>query len=218
MSPLERHHDAAAYALGVLDPADAFRFEDHLPDCPRCTAQVTGFGPTARQLLLYRSATPRPVHPMARPGDILLDRLLGRITARRRAARRRFRFAVAASVLLSLGGSAVAVVAAGGHGVAPLAATDARSGVWAQIVARDEAWGSRVELRIRDGSGHRSCRLVAVGRDGSEQTVTSWAVPGRAEGPSTLQGGAALHPDQIDHYEVRTADGRRLVTVDTRTR
>ncbi|MEU1167695.1 FHA domain-containing protein, partial [Streptomyces sp. NPDC005921] len=62
---LERHRDVGAYALGVLDEAEAFRFEDHLMECPRCAAHVTEFGPAARQLMLYRRATPRFVHPMA---------------------------------------------------------------------------------------------------------------------------------------------------------
>ncbi|MEU2880738.1 zf-HC2 domain-containing protein, partial [Streptomyces sp. NPDC007070] len=77
MRSLERHRDVGAYALGVLDEADAFRFEDHLTACPRCAAQVTEFGPTARQLLLYRRATPRFVHPTAQPGPRLLERLAG---------------------------------------------------------------------------------------------------------------------------------------------
>ncbi|MEU4658884.1 zf-HC2 domain-containing protein, partial [Streptomyces sp. NPDC023723] len=61
MRSLERHRDAGAYALGVLDERDAFRFEDHLMGCPRCTATVTGFRPVTRQLLLYRRATPAAV-------------------------------------------------------------------------------------------------------------------------------------------------------------
>ena len=38
MRSQETHRDVAAYALGVLDEADAFRFEDHLMECPRCAA------------------------------------------------------------------------------------------------------------------------------------------------------------------------------------
>ena len=44
MRSLERHRDVGAYALGVLDEAEAFRFEDHLMECPQCAAQVTEFG------------------------------------------------------------------------------------------------------------------------------------------------------------------------------
>ena len=34
MRSLERHRDVGAYALGVLDEADTFRFEDHLRSVP----------------------------------------------------------------------------------------------------------------------------------------------------------------------------------------
>ncbi|MFE9702670.1 zf-HC2 domain-containing protein [Streptomyces sp. NPDC005930] len=215
MRSLERHGDVGAYALGVLDEAEAFRFEDHLMDCPRCVAQVTEFGPAARQLMLYRQATPRFVNPLTGPGPRLLDRLLSEVVARGRAGRRRVLFAVAAAVVCAVAApGAVLYASRGDDPVAPLSATDARSGVWARITAQDAAWGTDVRLEVEDGAGPRSCRLVAVGHDGSEQTVTSWMVPGQAAArPHTVRGGAALHPGQIDRYEVRTADGEHLVTL-----
>ncbi|MFG2373933.1 zf-HC2 domain-containing protein [Streptomyces sp. NPDC048504] len=211
MRSLERHRDVGAYALGVLDEADAFRFEDHLMECTSCAAHVTEFGPASRQLMLYRRATPRSVHPMAQPGPRLLDRLLGEVASRHRAGRRRFLYAVAASVVFAVGGPAVATLAAHGDGAVQLTATDAKSGVWAQVTAANENYGSDVSLKIKDGAGPRSCRLVVVGRDGSEQTVTSWMVPEHDATMITMQGGSAMHPTEIDHYDVRTADGQQLV-------
>ncbi|WP_031185365.1 zf-HC2 domain-containing protein [Streptomyces sp. NRRL F-5635] len=213
MRSLERHGDVGAYALGVLEEAEAFRFEDHLMECPRCAAQVTEFGPATRQLMLYRKATPRVVHPLAGPGPRLLDRLLSEVATRHRAGRRRVLYAVAATVVCAVAGPGAVLYASQGERTAPLTATDARSGVWARVTAEDETWGTGVRLEVRDGTGPRSCRLVAVGRDGSEQTVTSWTVPGHGDRSHTVRGGAALHPDEIDRYEVRTADGGRLVTL-----
>ncbi|MFJ7768298.1 zf-HC2 domain-containing protein [Streptomyces sp. NPDC097107] len=213
MRSLERHRDVGAYALGVLDEAEAFRFEDHLMECPRCAAQVTEFGPATRQLMLYRRATPRLVHPMARPGPRLLDRLLSEVTTRRRAGRRRVLYAVAAAVVCAVAGPGVVIYAGQADPAARITATDERSGVWARVTTEDEAWGTDVELEVKDGAGPRSCRLVAVGLDGTEQTVTSWNVPGHDARPNTMHGGAALRPDQIDRYEVRTADGEHLVTL-----
>src|SRR5690242_16403000 len=111
MRSLERHRDVGAYALGVLDEADAFRFEDHLMECPRCAVQVTEFGPVARQLMLYRSSTPRLVHPLAEPGPRMLDRLLSQVAVRNRAGRRRLLLALAASVVLAVSAPAVAIMA-----------------------------------------------------------------------------------------------------------
>ncbi|MFF3463567.1 zf-HC2 domain-containing protein [Streptomyces sp. NPDC001984] len=215
MRSQDRHRDVGAYALGVLDEAEAFRFEDHLMVCPRCTALVTEFGPTARQLLLYRRATPRFVHPLAQPGSRLLDRLLGEVAVRHRARRRRLLYGLAASVVIAVAGPGVAVYAGhGSSGARVTAATDARTGVWAQVKAEDKYWGSDVELRVKDVAGPRSCRLVAIGRDGTEQVVTSWTVGDHSTGTDTVEGDSALHPDEIDRYEVRTADGARLVTLD----
>ncbi|MGW1721415.1 zf-HC2 domain-containing protein [Streptomyces sp. NPDC002306] len=217
MRSLERHRDVGAYALGLLDEVEAFRFEDHLMECPQCSAQVTEFGPTTRQLQLYRRATPRTVHPMAGPGPQLLDRLLGEVTTRHRAQRRRLVFALAASVAVALAGSALSMTAGGGGADGSddvrVAATDERSGVWAQVTAHDENYGSDVELQVKDGAGPRSCRLVAVGRDGSEQTLAGWMVPKHDARPLTMHGGSAFHHDQVARYEVRTDEGEHLVTL-----
>ncbi|MET8942848.1 zf-HC2 domain-containing protein [Streptomyces sp. NPDC004542] len=219
MRSLERHRDVGAYALGVLDEAEAFRFEDHLMECPQCAAHVTEFGPTARQLLLYRRATPRFVHPMAQPGPRMLDGLLAAVATRRRAVRRRLLYGLAASVVFAVAGPAVAVYAghaggSGGSGTQVMAATDPQSGVWARVTSENLDSGSRIRLEIKDGSQTRSCRLVAVGHDGSEQVVTNWTAPGDGTRMSTIEGGSTMHPAEIDRYDVRTADGQHVVTLD----
>lgn len=214
MRSLERHRDVAAYALGVLDEADAFRFEDHLMECPSCAAHVTEFGPATRQLMLYRRATPRSVHPMSKPGPRLLDRLLGEVAGRDRLRRRSLLYGLAASAVVALGAPGIALVAADGDTPARrVEATDQRSGVWAQVTAENEEWGTQVELKVKDGAGPRTCRLIAVGRDGSEQMVTSWTVARHDARESTMMGAAAFHPDEIAHYEVRTTAGERLVVL-----
>ncbi|MGW2741814.1 zf-HC2 domain-containing protein [Streptomyces sp. NPDC001450] len=215
MRSLERHGDVGAYALGVLDEAEAFRFEDHLMECPQCAAQVTEFGPTARQLMLYRRSTPRFVHPMAQPGPRLLDRLMGELAHRHRARRRRFLYGLAASVVLAVAGPGLMVYA--GHeepSARVTAATDPRTGVWAQVTTEDGYSGSRMRLEVKDGSGPHSCRLVVIGNDGSEQVVSGWNVHTHDSGTTTTTAGSTLHPDEIARYEVRTAEGQPLVSLD----
>ncbi|UIX29030.1 zf-HC2 domain-containing protein [Streptomyces sp. GQFP] len=216
MRSLERHRDVGAYALGVLDEAEAFRFEDHLMECPQCAVQVTEFGSATRQLLLYKRATPRSVHPMAQPGPRLLDRLLGEVASRRRAGRRRWLFAVAAAVVFAVAGPGIAIMA-GGDGAdrtQKVEATDERSGVWAQVTSENTVWGSQIELKVKDGAGPRACQLVAVSDDGTEETLTNWNVPEHDARASTMMGASTFHPDQIDRYELRTTDGLHLVTLD----
>ncbi|MHB9857479.1 zf-HC2 domain-containing protein [Streptomyces sp. YIM S03343] len=216
MRSLERHRDVGAYALGVLNEADAFRFEDHLMECPRCSADVTEFGPTARQLLLYRRATPRFVHPAAQPGPRLLDRLLAEVSRRHRARRRLSLYALAASVVLAMAGPALALWAGPGEQSTRIAATDTKTGVSAQVTTKNADWGSDVLLTIQDVPGSHACRLIAVGSDGAEQTVTTWTSPDRGSGPSKVQGGSTMHSDEIDHYDVRTAEGANLLTLKPR--
>ncbi|MEU9478897.1 zf-HC2 domain-containing protein [Streptomyces sp. NPDC048191] len=215
MRSLERHRDVGAYALGVLDEAETFRFEDHLMECSQCAAQVTEFGPATRQLMLYRRSTPRFVHPMAQPGPRLLDRLLGEIAHRHRAHRRRFLYGLAASVVLAVAGPGI--VAYAGHeepAVHVTAATDPKTGVWAEVTADDGDTGSRLRLRVKDGTGPHACELVVVGRDGSEETAGTWMEPGHETSTFTAVGSSTMHPGDIARYDVRTTDGQRLVSVD----
>ncbi|MFH8606863.1 zf-HC2 domain-containing protein [Streptomyces sp. NPDC018029] len=211
MRPLERHRDAGAYALGVLDEADAFRFEDHLVGCPACLFSLDELHTAALQLELYGRVTPTPVEPFAAPSPGLLDRLL-REAGRLHGARRGRRLCgVAVGVVLALGAPAVTVVTADQPGPVRISARDARSGVSATLTARDRAWGAEIGLTVRDAAaGGRVCELVAVGTDGSEQTVTTWRVPA----PTVRTGGAAaLRTGQTERYEVRTADGEPLLTL-----
>ncbi|MFE1288891.1 zf-HC2 domain-containing protein [Streptomyces sp. NPDC058751] len=225
MRSLERHRDVGAYALGVLGEAEAFRFEDHLVECAQCTAFVSEYRPATRQLMLYRRSTPRSVHPFAAPGPRLLDRLLGEVVTRNRAKRRRLLFALAASVVLAVSGSALALTAGhdspSGRDVAEglpssqMARTDAETGVWAQVTTRERVWGSEIEVEVKNAEGHRSCKLVAIGKDGSEQAVTSWMEPAHDEASVTMQGGSSMRSDEIRGFEVRTSDDEHLVTLNS---
>lgn len=222
MRSLERHRDAGAYALGVLDAADTFRFDDHLMDCPRCRALVDELGPTAQQLATYDRLTPPHVEPLAVPGPGLVDRLLAEAGRLRRAGRRRWLCAVAASVVLAVAAPATAVLRADGPGPEQITARDGRTGVSATLTAQGREWGTDIGLRVRDPHGGRVCELVAVGTDGSRQTVTTWKVPlhepadepaGQRSADLSTRGGAALPRDDIARYEVRTTDGQPLLTL-----
>ncbi|MFG2502769.1 zf-HC2 domain-containing protein [Streptomyces sp. NPDC048441] len=218
MRPLERHRDAGAYALGVLDAADTFRFDDHLMDCPACRDLVDELDSAVRQLAAYGRLTPRHVEPLATPGPRLLDRLLAEAGRLRRAGRKRWLCAVAASVLLALAVPATEILSAEGAGPERITARDGRTGVSASLTAQGRAWGTDIGLRVRDQQGARVCELVAVGTDGSEQTVTTWKAPaGQPAGASTAglstRGGAAMPREDIARYEVRTTDGKHLLTL-----
>jgi hypothetical protein len=130
---------------------------------------------------------------------------------------------VAAAVVFAVGGPAVAVFTGdetpNGETVA---ATDPSSGMWAEVTTLNRAWGSEVDLKVKNAPSLLRCRLVAVGRDDSEQVVLSWTVPEKsgaaadAKPSEPMQGAAALHADEVARYEVRNPDGEPLVTLKAR--
>ncbi|MFD5032363.1 zf-HC2 domain-containing protein [Streptomyces sp. NPDC058220] len=220
MRTLDLHRDAGAYALGVLDATDAFRFEEHLMDCPRCALLLAEFGGVRAQLDEYARRTPAEVAPFAATSPELLAGMLDRRSAWRRGSRRRRLALVAAVAVLVVGGPLAVLGAAPGPGPGPGAgvtarwtASDRATGTAAVVTAAEKAWGTDVGLELIRPGASGVCALIAVGRDGSRETVTTWAARAGDGSPLVTRGGAALRPDQIDHFEVRAADGRRLVTI-----
>ncbi len=209
MQTTEPHVRVGAYALGVLGSADTFRFEEHLADCPGCRVRAGEFAGVRDGLAVVGP----PVVP--RPG--LAERLTAAVAAGRRRAGRRRLALVAAAVVLAVGGPVVVAGLSGGPaegaGTQRWSGTDGASGVAAVVTAAGREWGTAVALEVARVPVVGVCALVAVGRDGSEETVGSWSAGGAGDGPVEMSGGAALRPEGIDHFEVRTADGRRLVTV-----
>ncbi|WP_342668526.1 zf-HC2 domain-containing protein [Streptomyces niveus] len=215
----EIHRDVGAYALGVLDTADAFRFEDHLMDCPHCALLLGDFDGVRSQLDEYTRRTPARVAPFVSAGPELLHRMLEGTAARRRVSRRRRVALVAAAAVIAVGGPFAIVDAqrGGGSPGGPAAerwtATDRRTGTAAVVTAAERGWGTDVALELSKSAAAGVCALVAVGRDGSEETVMTWTGAGVGGGPMVTWGGAALRLGEIDRFEVRTAEGHRLMTV-----
>lgn len=70
----ELKHDAAAYALGVLEPDERAAFEVHLAGCAECAAEV-------REMQKAAAALPHAV-PQVSPPPSLRARILGEVVAR----------------------------------------------------------------------------------------------------------------------------------------
>ncbi|WP_236243348.1 anti-sigma factor [Streptomyces sp. CC228A] len=105
-----------------------------------------------------------------------------------------------------------------------LQSTDAATKVSATVGTEKKAWGTRTVLELKNVKGPLKCNLVAVSKSGEEEVVTSWAVPAWGYGiedspqemarkPLYVHGGAAMDRNDIDHFEVRTFTGDRLVQI-----
>jgi anti-sigma factor RsiW len=100
------HELSALYALDVLTPEERARYEEHLDDCERCRADLTGLRNAASSLAFAVEGPPPPAE------------LRGRIIAAARAerqnvvqlrSRRSFAVSIAAAVAVAASAAAVAL-------------------------------------------------------------------------------------------------------------
>ncbi|MFE4373969.1 anti-sigma factor family protein [Streptomyces sp. NPDC056835] len=178
-----------------------------------------------------------------RPSPQLLGRLVDEVAVKRAKRKRRGLYLVAAAAVLIIGGPVGVGIATSGGAEAgtPVAkertpaeefarmpgkigATDTTTKVSAAIAMESKAWGTRAALELKNVKGPLKCSLVAVSKTGEQEVVTSWSVPawgyGIADSPDEngkkplyVEGGTAMESNDIDHFEVRTFDGKRLVEV-----
>ncbi len=111
------HEDVAAYALGVLDPRDSSRFEEHLADCAACAAELESMLPVV-DLLSDVDPDSLVATEQSRKDGAVLHRMIDTVGQERRRARSRHMFSLAAAAVLlaALTGGALA---AGGRWLAP---------------------------------------------------------------------------------------------------
>jgi hypothetical protein len=252
-SPVPNEHETVgAYALGILDDAEATAFEAHLATCEWCAQQLdelAGMEPMLAALAdLPGAGTPAIGESLsARPSPRVVEKLVDEVADHRARKRRRSFYMVAAAGALIIGGPFVAVATSGGDDAGggatgrPLAAspakeafrlmtdkvsaTDPDTKVTATIALQEKPYGTDAVMELKNVKGPEKCSLIAVGKNGERWTLTSWSVPewgyglpdaktDRAKQPLYIQGAAAPQPNEIDHFEVMTFDGHRLVEVD----
>ncbi|MCQ4211010.1 MULTISPECIES: anti-sigma factor family protein [Streptomyces] len=246
------HETVGAYALGILDDAEATAFEAHLATCELCARQLEEFAGMEPMLAALADLPGERGAPVvgeslaARPSPRLAESLADEVARKRAQKRRRGLYLVAAAAALIIGGplTVMAVTDDGGtgtvagdpHPTSPaedaffhhmdekVQATDPTTKVSATVGMEKKAWGTHTVLQLKNVKGPLKCSLIAVGKDGERETVTTWAVPKWGYGidnsthesakyPLYVHGGAALDRNQIDHFEVETLDGKRLVEV-----
>ncbi|MCF3129814.1 anti-sigma factor family protein [Streptomyces olivochromogenes] len=248
-SPVPNEHETVgAYALGLLDDAEATAFEAHLAGCEWCAQQLdelAGMEPMLAALadLPGTGSTPAIGESLsAKPSPRLAEKLVVEVSERRAVKRRHTLFMLAASAALIVGGPLAVLAASGGSdsgnnnmamGPAQTAfqtmadkktATDPATHVTATVAVEKKEWGTHAVLQLKNVTGPKKCSLIAVGKNGERETVTSWSVPNwgygienakteEAKKPLYVHGGAAFNPGDIDHFEVMTFDGKKLVDV-----
>lgn len=103
------HETVGAYALGILDDAEATAFEAHLATCEWCAQQLdelAGMEPMLAALAdLPGTGSPAIGESLsARPSPRLAERLVDEVAERRATKRRKGFYLVAAAAALIIGG------------------------------------------------------------------------------------------------------------------
>ncbi|MCT7353817.1 zf-HC2 domain-containing protein [Streptomyces sp. 15-116A] len=254
-SPVPNEHETVgAYALGILDDAEASAFEMHLAGCEWCAQQLdelAGMEPMLAALAdLPGAGTPSIGESLsAKPSPRVVEKLVDEVAERRAKKRRRNFYMVAAAGALIVSGPFVAVATSnggdgGGGGTGTnqtlsanpakeafdqipdkITATDPKTKVSATVALQKKDWGTGTVVEVKNVKGPEKCAMIAVGKNGERETVTSWSVPewgyglpdaksDKAKQPLYVQGGASFDPNQIDHFEIVTFDGEKLVEID----
>ena len=225
------HWDVAAYALGVLDPREIPRYEQHLAECPSCALELERLVPASAVLADVDPAELREVDDFRQS-----DRLLEAVRGQRRRDRRRQRLAVAAGTAVAAAAAGFALLAGASWFAGPgtvtaadpapaaspagiggpelgdgerFSATDPGTGVHADVLLEAADWGTQVSFALSALAGPRECQLVVVRTDGTPAATATWRVPADGYGtaaqpaPLTLQTATAVPRTDIDQIEVR---------------
>lgn len=217
-------HFDSAYLIGALSPEDRQAYEQHLPTCQACTDAVRrlsglpGLMSRVPGADLADGVVPQP------PATLLPDLLavVGRERRRSRVRKLGLAAGLAAAVLAAAVMAGVLVstrddpapartpqTAMSAVGSSPLEVKSSVAGV---------AWGSRIDLTCTYDRAAKSWpsgitySLVVVDRAGETHVAGSWAaVPDRV---SHVRVATAVRPDDIARLEVRTGQGRTVLTWD----
>lgn len=216
-----------AYALGVLDQAEAMEVTAHLSTCVDCQREVNELG-QVRPLL--DSVPPEAFLDGPPENDLVLQRALREV--RREAPARRnwgpaviglvaavaLAIAVGGGVLIGRQTASTTVAGAPGPTVPANArtatVTDPATGATMKVTLIPKAGWVTVSATVSGVAAGTKCLLQVVPRTGDAQPAGSWKVsPQGARDGTTLQGSAIVDPAAVQSVRVVTTDGQTVVTV-----
>jgi hypothetical protein len=225
-------HADGAYVLGALSAAERLAFERHLAGCDACTARVRQLaglpGLLGRVGAEVLEDTELPDLP-----PTLLPALATRVRRdqRRRTALTALVAAAATAAVVGLGAVALdAVRDDRAPSTTPTATPTADAGtamspvggaavpVRANLTLEDVAWGTRIGLLCTydpeaveyELPAEVTYLLVVTTRDGGTEQIGTWrSIGGRT---MRLEAGTATRQEDIASVEVRTTDGRVVLT------
>ncbi|MEV6271068.1 zf-HC2 domain-containing protein [Kribbella sp. NPDC051936] len=212
-----------AYALGALDAAEAEAVDEHLVTCAECRAELAEL----TEVKDFLGEVPPEAFLDGPPedGDLLLQRTLREVREPQVQAppKRRSRWlliaAVAVVVAGALGGGVVLGRSTAPGGDQPVAGSrqvttsDTNTGATMAATVEPRAGWSWVRVEVTGLQAGDECEMVVTDKDGEAWIAGSWLVSAKAaKSGSTFGGGVLVPPDQVRSVEIRTVQGRHLIT------
>ena len=206
-----RKADLGAYLVGSLDPTERVEVDQHLATCTDCLSDMAELAPLPGVLGRIDAAEARD--RLLTPSPDLLSRALAAVDEHEQKERRRLlrwkATAAAAVVVAVLAGGLPQLITKGAEGT-PLAVT---TGVTAAGTGsmHQRAWGTAVHLELTGLPPASGYRAYATARDGRTEVAANWGAS--PDGRATVVGTTAIPRDEIASIQVRTVDGRPLLTL-----
>lgn len=209
------------YIVGAIEPADRAVVDDHLADCAGCREELAGLaGLPALLRRVPLADAERFAAPEAHPRDHgepqpeLLSELLRQVAARRRGRRLRSVFAIAAALLIAVGGTGAVVHAltppASGQASVSDVVHNSKGAVAAVVKYGASPLGTEIWVLtkgIREGT---TCKFWVQTHSGAE-LVSGWTV-----GPDASRiwypADSPVPPDQITGFLITSA-GKALLQI-----
>jgi hypothetical protein len=208
----EHEISVGAYVLDALEPDEQMLMQEHVQECPVCSAAVRELEGLPRRLAGVPTPGEMPVSPA--PSEFAFERFRRSATAvagpPRRAGRWRFAVAAAAAALV-IGGAVATGVAVTSTVAAPETVEAVHDGVHDVATYLPATKGTDVTVALDGVPMGTQCDLVAVSRDGREEVTGPWTVD--YTGTFHWTGWVAMDDEDIASWEVRSTDGVTLVTV-----
>jgi anti-sigma-K factor RskA len=218
------------YVLGAIDPAERSLVDAHLSDCQDCREELAGLaglpallGRVPLQDVERLALDDTEVRDLEEPPAELLDSLLGRISARRRARRWRGVVAAAAAAVVAVGGGiGGGILISHGQGSPPghhtpvqttevVMGSNARTHVTAVVTYTQKNSATTMKVLVTGIRNGTHCKFWLTTSSGDHLLVGAWTVNGGHEtnwyGASSSVAAASVRSFDI------SAAGKVLVTI-----
>ncbi|WUJ71237.1 zf-HC2 domain-containing protein [Kribbella soli] len=221
-----------AYALGALEPGEIAEVDEHLATCAECRAELAEL----EEMKDFLGEVPPEAFLEGPPegGDLLLQRTLREVREVRESSaeppmpvsvkRSRSRWLMVAAALVVVGGALGGGVALG-RSTAPPQATEPAAG-YKEVTTTDTTTGAKMATTVEPRTGWSwvqvqvtglkagdQCQLLVTDSAGKTWTAGSWVVSEKAaKNGSTFGGGVLVPLDKVHSVEIRTLQGRHVVT------